>query len=167
MKLVFLDVDGVLNSEQYVHEIGNEWDDNQIDPKAVARLNRLTDETDALIVVSSSWRLGVTIQHLRNTLAFHGVKGYVLGATKYLGSDRANEIWDWIDSAKKKSYIDSFVILDDDRLELRRDQSDPVLDLHFVRTSWLDGLQDHHIEKAIKILDEVKFNLNVVKRGAL
>lgn len=63
--------------------------------------------------------------------------------------------------------IDSSVILDDDRLELRRDQSDPVLDLHFVRTSWLDGLQDHHIEKAIKILDEVKFNLNVVKRGTL
>ena len=45
MKVVFLDFDGVINT----HE--GAWDS-----AAIARLNRITDATGAVIVVSSSWR---------------------------------------------------------------------------------------------------------------
>jgi hypothetical protein len=153
VKIIFLDIDGVLNSEQHVHEMGNEWDGNQIDPKAVARLNKITDATDALIVVSSSWRLDHSLQALRWVLSSNGVKAHILGVTGDNRLDRSDQIWDWIDAAQKKSNIEAYVILDDDRLESKRDNSDPVIDQHFVRTSWFDGLQDRHIDRAINILN--------------
>lgn len=150
MNILFLDIDGVLNSEQYAHKVGDEWDNNQIDPIAVARLNIITEITGASIVVSSSWRIGETLLSIQQLLKSFNIKANVVGLTKYLHSDRAEEIWDWI--TDNKSIIDNYVILDDDRLEAKRDCSDPVLDQHFIRTSWLDGLQDKHIEMAVNIL---------------
>jgi hypothetical protein len=60
MKLIFLDIDGVLNSVTYAKaryragETG--WD--QIDPAAITRLNRAVEYSGAKIVISSSWRKG-------------------------------------------------------------------------------------------------------------
>ena len=150
MKIIFLDIDGVLNSELHVHEMGEAWDGNQIDPKTVIRLNKITDATNARIVVSSSWRVCHSLEELRFILKAAGISAEIIGVTPILRSDRANEIWEWLDNNKD---IDNYVILDDDRLERKRDSSDPILDLHFVRTSWYDGLQDRHIEKVIGILN--------------
>ena len=54
MKIIFLDIDGVLNSVQYdrsrSHEQGN------IDETRLPLLKEVVDETQALIVLSSSWR---------------------------------------------------------------------------------------------------------------
>jgi hypothetical protein len=160
VKIIFLDIDGVLNCEKYVHDIGALWDnpDNQIDPKAVARLNRLTDLTGAAIVVTSTWRISFLYsaegmdEVIRNCLKSHGITGTIIGATEVTQGDRSEEIWDWI--TNHKDIIDNFVIIDDDRLEIKKDNSDPYLDLYFVRTSWLDGLQDIHVDKAIKILED-------------
>ncbi len=150
MNLIFLDLDGVLNSEQYVHKVGDAWNGDQIDPDAVERLNKITEATGASIVVSSSWRIGTTLEEMQKLLISHGVKANVIGMTKVLYDDRSIEIWDWL--VENKSIVDNYVILDDDRLEAKRDSSDPILDQHFVRTSWLDGLNDRQVEKAIKIL---------------
>lgn len=52
MKVIFLDVDGVLdifNTEQYMQVLLKD---------AVQRLKRIVDETDAKIVVASNWRYG-------------------------------------------------------------------------------------------------------------
>lgn len=154
MNILFLDIDGVLNSEQYIHKVGDAWTGDQIDIEAVNRLNKITEVTKASIVISSSWRIGTTLEQLQELLKTNGVKANIIGTTKVLNTDRSIEIWDWIDD--NKAIVDNYVILDDDRLEQKRDNSDPVLDQHFVRTSWLDGLQDRHIEKAIEILNRDK-----------
>ena len=69
MKLIFLDVDGVLNSEDYIvseHDrLGHEkYVDTYLrqggipfDPKCLKILFYILDTTDALICVSSTWRL--------------------------------------------------------------------------------------------------------------
>jgi len=155
MKVVVLDIDGVLNSEQFVQKIGQEaWDNaNQIDPLAVSRLNNLTDITGAVIVISSSWRIAYHWEDLLRILKDSGVKADIIDKTPRLPyDDRADEIWCWLDNTTEM--VETYVILDDDRLEIKRDSSDPVLDMHFVRTSWLDGLQDRHVSDAVKILNE-------------
>ena len=43
VKLIMLDIDGVLNSQQYADSLGNAWNGNQIDPLAVAKLNKVNN----------------------------------------------------------------------------------------------------------------------------
>ena len=52
-KIVFLDFDGVLNSEQSVRELGTRY---RFAPNNVAALNEVLRQTDAFLVISSSWR---------------------------------------------------------------------------------------------------------------
>ena len=72
-KIVFLDIDGVLNTEHYqglLQYQGKSWQDEYgafFDPNAVKQLKRIIDATGADIVVESSW--------------------------KYLGLDAMKELW--------------------------------------------------------------------------
>ena len=59
--IIFLDLDGVLNYENYwvnrrKRPLREEWHIRYFCPLAVKRLNRITDETKARIVFSSSHR---------------------------------------------------------------------------------------------------------------
>ena len=57
-KIVFLDIDGVLNSEEWFDKCFNSdyICDSDIDPDAINRLIKFLDDTNAKIVLSSSWR---------------------------------------------------------------------------------------------------------------
>ena len=57
MKIIFLDVDGVLNSQDLLERCG---EDKlvPIDEENIRCLKEIVDETGAEIVLSSSWRFG-------------------------------------------------------------------------------------------------------------
>jgi hypothetical protein len=65
MKLIFLDIDGVLNR--------HDWNplamSNTIDRERMERLNRIIIETDALIVITSAWRY----HYYRGEMSFVGL----------------------------------------------------------------------------------------------
>ena len=155
MKIIFQDFDGVLNSHKWIGANQHLFKAQQlfmhtdVDPEAVARLQRIVDATGAKVVVSSTWRLFNSLASLRATLAKAGFDGEVIGKTPQLGGPRGLEIQEWLNN---NGPIESFVILDDD--------SDMVhLKNKLVQTSFDDGLQDEHVEAAIKLLGvtEVKF----------
>lgn len=60
--IIFLDFDGVLNTEQHQAKLAVDRLPNKdawgplFDPRAVANLRKIIDATDAAIVISSSWR---------------------------------------------------------------------------------------------------------------
>ena len=57
MKVIFLDVDGVLNSQQLFEKC----EDDQlisVDEDNIKNLKTIVDATGAMIVLSSSWRYG-------------------------------------------------------------------------------------------------------------
>ena len=65
MSMLFLDIDGVLNSQTYITKKHNETGKclggstvEMLDPDAISELNRIIDRTSAEIVLSSTWRMG-------------------------------------------------------------------------------------------------------------
>lgn len=94
MRAIFLDVDGVLNSEKwYVHRhetmdmsvVAANHPLYEIDPEAVKQLNRITDTTGAKLVFSSTWRLGRSVEQLKKLCELVGITGEVIGKTGHLG----------------------------------------------------------------------------------
>jgi hypothetical protein len=90
MKVIFLDIDGVLNHEMWYKRRFREMDmENdtsrypyyEFDPQSVAELNRIIETTDAKVVVSSTWRHGKTPQQLQELLERVGFKGEVISKT--------------------------------------------------------------------------------------
>ena len=69
--VIFLDFDGVLNTEQYQAWLAIEGKPKKdawgplFDPRAVANLQKIVEATDARIVISSSWRYIPTLGSLR------------------------------------------------------------------------------------------------------
>ena len=125
-KIIFLDFDGVLNSQLwYVRTKGSRKRDD-LDTEAVGFLNDLIKSTGAKVVVTSTWRLIRTVEELQEILARNGFKGEVIGKTKDLrcGEDgdcvlRGNEILQWMKTHPVElgcAYYDykDYVILDDD-----------------------------------------------------
>jgi hypothetical protein len=142
MKVVFLDIDGVLiNMESCAAGSGIPH------PSCVAALNSLTDRGNAFIVVSSGWRLGRTVIMLREMLKGWGVTGTVLGATPDLDTYRGSEIRKWLDDwcSRYGHEVESFVILDD-----VADMGDLMSNL--VLIDYRTGLTPELVEQALRVL---------------
>ena len=140
MKILFLDIDGVLNSMEYSKQVVRRSliaDESSIDPKAVALLQTLLEDiSDLRIIISSSWRNFHSLESLKTILSSYGLdSSKILGITPNLGTIRGEEIKSWINTQSLKSDfpVHQFVILDDD--------SDMgALMPHLIRTSHQVGL---------------------------
>ncbi len=144
MKVVFLDIDGVLNSVDWMIKSAGTFDNNQIDPDTVVRLNQITDTTGAKIVVSSVWRVLPTFDQLQRMLKAYGITAEVIDATpENVASgegSRELEILAWLSSNE----VDQFLIIDDEGMD--------KLKAHHVKTDTQSGLLDLHVPHAIAIL---------------
>ncbi len=122
MKVIFLDIDGVLitlkNTLSGAANTENEQDDRNIfDEAAVANLNRLLEETGARLVVTSSLRLRHSISQIILILEAGGVvHPPVIGVTPFVidnknnSGQRGREILMWL---SENSYVDDYVVVDD------------------------------------------------------
>lgn len=110
MRVIFLDIDGCLNSHSFNKTVIYDPDD-RIDPDCVNRLNHIIDETKAVCVLSSDWRFTFGPNRMTNHLKKFGFTGSVIGTTKDNRDSRFNQIKDWISDAD--IIVDNFVIIDD------------------------------------------------------
>jgi hypothetical protein len=117
MRVIFLDIDGVLNSQEYAKRFfPREKSRLALDPQCVSCVNWLVNETGAIVVLSSTWRASWSIPAINDHLRKHGATFSVADKTPY--SDdfvRGKEISMWIKTHERHGKpIKSFVILDDD-----------------------------------------------------
>jgi hypothetical protein len=150
MKVIFLDIDGVLNVIPTEHdEFGccfhKHFEYN---------LKHIIDQTNAKIVISSTWRLS-GLDEMKELWKKRGLAGEVIDITPFGDIDniRGDEIQVWLDNNDVKNYV----IIDDDT-----DFWESQLN-NFVRTSdnvdhedCVDigyGLTKKCAEKAIQILN--------------
>ena len=104
MRILFLDIDSVIcTSSCYGRGRENKWDAYMFDPKAVAVLNFILQETGAEIILSSDWRHTYTLQEMREIFCHNNVIKGPIGFTErsntYTGDNlagRADEIKHWL-----------------------------------------------------------------------
>lgn len=138
MKIIFLDIDGVLNYElmwkekrqaDRYKELPKDAPDGAHDicEKKIDLLNSLVRETKAKVVISSTWRRSNTVDELRNLFYYKGFNGIIIDSTPslYFANENYNysvprgcEIKAWLEMNKeilgdKMSKV-RYVIFDDD-----------------------------------------------------
>lgn len=159
MKLIFLDVDGVLNASFTKETLyGFVF---VVDSK-LELLKQLIDQTEAKVVLSSTWRQGWkdldegldTIDSkffvgLRDKLLEHGIELLDYTPITDGGMNRRGEEIDmWLKDWKGEP-IESMVILDDLNGRYLRPYAGRL-----VRTSIAQGLLQKHVDLAVKILEK-------------
>ena len=162
-KIIFLDFDGVLNTKWWYTQMDRNTPKDKygyaFDPKAVANLKRIVEETGADIVISSSWKsFGFT--ELEEMWTDRGLPGKLIGVTPNPVSDemlldadidsielfhiRGEEIKEWLTKHGKR--VSNYVIIDDMDNMLPEQQS------HFVHTNPEVGITEENAAQAITIL---------------
>lgn len=162
MKLLFLDIDGVLNSITNMVAYGDvkelaghykhlfpedvlglnhrfEW---ELNPTQVRLIRKICTATDAKIVVSSSWRSHCTPEQFNKMFKYIDPTwpDLVIDCTDMDRGIRGEQIQRYLDHSQPENYV----IIDDDSdmLESQRD--------HFVNTTYMFGLT--YVEYLLAIL---------------
>lgn len=174
MKIIFLDIDGVLNTIQTFIDINREYQITgekriEIDEFRVELLKKIIAKTDAKIILSSSWKHyfqknnhNIIPRSKRGkdlVKIFHKYELEIYDMTPDLPNHlREDEIEEYLISHDN---IENFVIIDDDTYPLTK-----FIGSNIIKTSFTDdgemiknmdqcqGLCEEDIEKAITILNK-------------
>ena len=158
MKVIFLDIDGVLNSEEFLKNNQNEM----IDRNNVSILKKVIDKTEAVIVMSSAWRFWFDdnmmpkdgySQCLYDVLCEFDIS--LFGKTPDFSTEeirtqktfshvKAKEIIAWL---SEHGPIDKYVVLDD--LDLKNEE----INSHLVRTNVKVGITENDIKRVINMIN--------------
>lgn len=143
MRVLFLDIDGVLNRHGFHpgESVGlRSW----IEPELARRLSEVLAATSASIVLSSDWRQGRELDQLRAELAAAGVIGDLHSVTPILGPPRWREIEAWL---KDNTIAAEACVIVDDGFDMGPYAS------RFVRISPLNGLDRGAATAIIALFD--------------
>lgn len=159
-KVIFLDIDGVLNSvdtfkenktiknlynkcldRTYMNDL--KWLLLDIDFEKLQLLKQIIEVTDAKIVISSSWKKLRLYPLVEEYLIQKGIP--IIGTTKNIKSERGKEIKTYIE----ENDIDNYIVLDDEIF----DDYDELIINRLIKTDFYQsGLDEQHVEEAIKVL---------------
>lgn len=171
MNIIFLDIDGVLNSlpyfksmkdtdETYKKDIDETY--NEISDFHLKKLAEIYHTCNAEIVLSSTWRdlddpsdkvCYQTYEYLLKSLAKYDMK--IISKTPTIHMNRPLEIITWVNNQIDKEDI-NFVSLDDDFSV--EDYAKYGIEDKLIHTKFFcsdiseGGLQQEHVDRAIKIL---------------
>ena len=156
MKVIFLDIDGVLNSSSFFNRIfteeGHCFVNNLLDQNALLNLKDLLWQTGAYIVISSTWRFD--IDTLKKQFAPYGIT--IAGTTQIeniasndFAISRSSEIQNFLET---RPCFNSYVIIDDLNKMFFSEQQQ----CHLVSTDPKIGLTKQDVQKAIEILNKTE-----------
>lgn len=172
--IIFLDIDGVLNCQLFFKkhyketkkEISKQvkskeiyrldYYKSQICPERMDLLNNLCKETDSVVVISSTWRKGKTVEELKEILSYCGSTFEIIDKTEITGYERGTEISLWLKNNIKLDFGDyslfrRYVIIDDDSDMLLNQKN------NFFQTDNYSGLTPNTCYKIKRFFDS--FNL--------
>ena len=135
MKVIFLDIDGVLNARSTPNPRKFPY---VIDPVLLGRLKRLVENTQSKIVLSSTWRL----DPIGVLAARHWGLPLFDICPDMPGSPRRDEMLSWLSSHPD---VQRFAVIDD--------EDDELDDLPLFQPSSAEGLTDEIVEAVTAYLD--------------
>lgn len=149
MKVLFLDIDGVINSERtcelhhgYPHSFGDH-DMKRFDPVAIGLIRRVLEETESVVVVSSTWRMHYSCEEISEGLGIP-----VLDRTCTGKGLRGEEVKQWLDENTEKHSVTKYAIIDDNSDFLEEQKP------FFVQTDYRNGLMYQDFEKLFELLSD-------------
>jgi len=169
MKILFLDIDGVLNctetfrrrhaawletKEPTKDPLRFGWPMGHLDEDLIPLLNSICEQTDCNIVISSTWRKLAELNDLKRWL---NQKGFlypekIIDITPTFNlrvseNQRGVEIQAWLDTNKDKG-ISAYCILDDDGFDIVN-----IHPFNYVPTRFCDGITIEEVKLAIAMLN--------------
>ena len=150
--IIFLDVDGVLNSINNLIEVYNKTKkphsgyDYPFDENCLKNLQELVNETNSKLVITSTWRKEQKGREtLLNELKEYGLDKQVIGYTPVLpNGNREAEIKKYLSTLQEKP---NYIILDDSKEFVELSHA-------LIKTDTRTGLTNKNVEQAIKILNK-------------
>lgn len=137
MRVLFLDIDGVCNSEETLRKSGGGI--VGIDPYLAFLVGKIQLYTDCKVVLSSSWKCWEkSVEEVKQ----HICEIYDMTPNLYPGS-RGDEIQTWLNEHPD---VEKYAILDDD------DDMLPAQLPNFFQTSWKKGITENISRAIIKHL---------------
>ena len=155
MKVIFLDKDGVLNSDEYFDKIQGldiEGIQSDVDLEKVKLLKEAVDETGAKVVITASARYTTNGKLLMQLLREYQI---LVDLTPFINNNRGIEIKQWL---SEHPDTEDFVILDDEIFNFY----DEELMKKLIKISngnginFGEGLQRKDIEQIIQRLGKIK-----------
>lgn len=155
MKILFLDIDGVLNSRAY--DCRRNWNDKtNIDETRLPLVKEIVEKTGAEIVLTSTWRRHLdgamnacdeTGEYVVRTFSKHGLRIFSKTPDFGRGASRRDEVAAWLSEHGKT--VETFVILDDCAFGWEE------LSPFYIHTNphFGNGLEEEHVIRAIAILN--------------
>lgn len=165
-KIVFLGIDGVLGSEEYFNKCFSSDDICDLDPEAINRLIKFLDDTNAKIVLNSSWR-SINVQSTILEFSTHEILKklipYIIGVTPlfYKCRKRGNEIAYWMnmlsisynDLVKHGFILENVELSKNYRYVIVDDDSAMLSGQNFVQTDFQTGLTDEDVNEMKAFLE--------------
>lgn len=152
MKVIFLDIDGVLNSTQYWESIQDEKRtmpemEFELDPKCIMNLKKIVDATNAKIVVTSTWkRIPEKMNKFERYIPQYGLHVYDKTPCYPDAIHRGDEIRQYLE--KHRSEVDKFILIDDEEYPDFNELTN-----YLVKTNFYEyGLGQKHVKQAIQML---------------
>lgn len=153
VKYIFLDIDGVLNTERYQAQLAIEGKPTKdefgplFDPKAVARLAKIVEETKAEIFIISSWGEVLGEDKIIEMWKKRGLPGEV--RVVFVPDDKCSSKGQWIKERLDSKIFLPYIILDDESVFF------PEQEKHFYKVNPVVGLTKEIEEWSIEELNEL------------
>lgn len=183
MKVIFLDIDGVLNGYSFWSLLGweiacklkiqnwyrkNTRKPHGVHKEKVKRLAKIVKKTGAKIVMTSTWRGEFwktpfeekSDNQKKLTLLFKKYDIQVIGITKSSSmACRQEEIMDWL--SKNGSEVEKYIVIDDEKFDLSIFEEKCLIYTNNTpkknkigKFSWYNkGLKNKHVKEAINLLN--------------
>lgn len=162
MKVIFLDIDGVVNCSDTKERSPSKV--IGVEQSKIALVKQIIEATGAKLVLSSTWRIGwfyeETGSHDRDEQDWHYLRDEFfkqgLWFFDYTPLDksrhRGTEIQTWLD--KWEDEIDSYIVIDDSMYDIWE-----MHEGHLIEISFGYGIQDEHVKQAIELLGKKEMDL--------
>lgn len=162
MKVIFLDIDGVVNCSDTKERSPSKA--IGVEQSKIALVKQIIEATGAKLILSSTWRIGwfyeETGSHDRDEQDWHYLRDEFfkqgLWFFDYTPLDksrhRGTEIQTWLD--KWEDEIDSYIVIDDSMYDIWE-----MHEGHLIETSFGYGIQDEHVKQAIELLGKKEMDL--------
>ena len=152
MKVIFLDIDGVVNCYDTKERAPSKV--VGVEQRLITHIKEIVDATGAKLVLSSTWRKdwafdlldGIDWRYLRDEFAKQDL--YFMDYTpSRRDSHRGEEIKEWLESTEYD--VESYVVIDDEMFDIW-----DLHDGHMVQTSAMTGIKPGAVKMAIEILSK-------------